>query len=123
MVDGGYHDDGDYGDYDGEEEYGTTPYCVRQQDSYNELVGTTAAIEELDNSTGRYRLPAIIGKNTTDSDVDDKLVTTEWPALDSGVNSEQHQILFVSVISKKVKFKAAADEEGCVEVLNFCNCR
>ena len=115
----GYHDDGDYnGGYDGEE-YGTTPYYVLQQDSYNELVGTTAAIEELDNSTGRYRLPAIIGKNTTS----DKLVTTEWPALDSGVNSEQHPYLFVSVISKKVEFKAAADEEGCVEVLNFCNCR
>ena len=45
VVDGG-SDDGDYGGYVCEEEYGTTPYYVRQQDSYNELVGTTAAITQ-----------------------------------------------------------------------------
>lgn len=126
--DGGEH--GGHGGYgDGEEERGTTPHHVRLQESYNELVGTVVAIEEFENNgTGRYRLPAIIiGKKSTDSDVvggDNRLVTTEWPAADSGVNFVQHQFLFVCVLSRPVKFKpSSAGEESPVHILNFCNCR
>lgn len=128
-VDGG-GDDGNYGGgydlYGGEEEEeGASTHEVLLQQEYDELVASDVAIEELDNyGNGRCRLPAMVmKKNTGGDDGDDTVITNAWPADNKGLTIEQHPTLFVSVLSRRVRFKASADKESSEHLLNFCNCR
>ena len=125
---GGGGDDGNYGGgyelYGGEEEEGATTFGVLLQQEYDELVATAVAIEELDNNgNGRHRLPAMVLKKSKGADGGVSLVTNAWPENNIDVTIERDPILFVSVLSRRVQFKASATTESSEHLLNFCNCR